>query len=71
MYNPAMNITVNGNPMEVTDGLTVGGLLAKLELSDARVAVEHNRRILQKDEYAATALSEGDSLEILSFVGGG
>lgn len=71
MYNPAMNITVNGGAMEVADGITIAGLLSSLELSDVRVAVEHNRRILQRDEYAATALSEGDSLEILSFVGGG
>ncbi len=71
MYNPGMKIIVNGNPMEVADGLTVGGLLASLEMSDARVAVEHNRRILQRDEYASAALADGDNLEILGFVGGG
>ena len=71
MYNQAMNITVNGNPAEVAPGLTVAGLLGELGLSDMRVAVEHNRRILQRDEYAGAELNEGDSLEILSFVGGG
>ena len=71
MYNSTMNITVNGNAMEGKDGLTVGGLLKELELSEMRVAVEHNRRMLQRDEYTGAALKEGDSLEILSFVGGG
>jgi sulfur carrier protein len=71
MYNSIMNITVNGNTMEVAGGLTVGGLLKVLELSDMRVAVEHNRRILQREEYAGAEIKDGDSLEILSFVGGG
>ena len=71
LYNPGMKITVNGNQIEVADGLSVAGLLASLEMSEARVAVEHNRRILQRNEYATAALTDGDTLEILGFVGGG
>lgn len=36
-----------------------------------RIAVEHNHRIVPKSQYAATQLRDGDTLEIVSFVGGG
>lgn len=35
------------------------------------VAVEKNGRILPKEEYRACVLEEGDSVEIVRFVGGG
>jgi thiamine biosynthesis protein ThiS len=67
-----MKISVNGELLETTPDVgTVGELLSSLGLSDQRVAVEHNRVILPKNAYAETAISEGDALEILSFVGGG
>jgi len=67
-----MEISVNGEPVETTPDVgTVGELLCSLGLSDQRVAVEHNRVILPKNAYAETTISEGDALEILSFVGGG
>jgi sulfur carrier protein len=36
-----------------------------------RVAVELNRAIVPRDQWAATGLSDGDRLEIVHFVGGG
>jgi thiamine biosynthesis protein ThiS len=67
-----MKISVNGEPLETAPDVgTVGELLCSLRLSDRRVAVEHNRVILPKNAYAETRISEGDALEILSFVGGG
>jgi sulfur carrier protein len=66
-----MRITVNGTEREMPQASTVAELLAGLGLSDKRVAVELNRSIIAREDYAATGLSEGDVLEILSFVGGG
>jgi sulfur carrier protein len=66
-----MNITVNGKPIELKEPATIAGLLEVLGLSNRRVAVEHNLKILQPDSYATTALAEGDVLEIVGFVGGG
>jgi thiamine biosynthesis protein ThiS len=67
-----MKISVNGEPLETAPDVgTVGELLCSLGLCDQRVAVEHNRVILPKNAYAETRISEGDALEILSFVGGG
>lgn len=66
-----MTITVNGRPKELDGPTTVAALLESLKLDAARVAVELNREILPRAEFAETALADGDSLEIVQFVGGG
>lgn len=65
-----MELTVNGEQY-IFDGGVVTKLLASLDIDPARVAVELNRDILPKAEYGTTELNEGDSLEIVHFVGGG
>jgi sulfur carrier protein len=66
-----MTITLNGEKREVADGLTVEGLLRFLNIERRRVAVEVNEHIVKKDGYEATALKDGDSVEVVSFMGGG
>lgn len=66
-----MTIQVNGNAREVSEGLTVADLLRQLEFPGDRVAVERNREILSRAEWATTRLSPGDRFEIVHFVGGG
>jgi len=66
-----MNITVNGKNRELAGEPTVAALLEELGLDAARVAVEHNHDILPRDRFAETALSEGDRVELVQFVGGG
>ncbi|HEX9020040.1 MAG TPA: sulfur carrier protein ThiS [Nitrospirota bacterium] len=66
-----MNISLNGDKREVPESLTITGLLDFLNIQHQRVAVELNLEIVKKDKYAATAIKEGDSLEVVSFMGGG
>ena len=66
-----MKIKLNGEEKEITDGVTLIGLLEQLKIRPARVVVERNRDIVSRDAYGATLLREGDSLEIVHFVGGG
>ncbi len=66
-----MKITLNGEKKSVPDSVTVLGLLELLKIQHQRVAVELNETIVKKDRYALTALKEGDSLEVVSFMGGG
>ncbi len=66
-----MDIVVNGETRTVREGATVLSLLADLSLPESRVAVERNREIVRKAEFAGTALRDGDRLEIVTFVGGG
>jgi thiamine biosynthesis protein ThiS len=66
-----MEITVNGERRRVDAPLTVGGLLALLEMPRERIAVERNRRVVRKGEWDEVALADGDTLEVVHFVGGG
>jgi thiamine biosynthesis protein ThiS len=65
-----MNIIVNGETRESAPQ-TMLQLLESLGIDPRKVAVEHNAEILPKVEYAATALADGDRIEIVHFVGGG
>ncbi len=65
------DITLNGKVEKVEEGSTISVLLESKGVNPARVAVELNRRILRREEYASTRLSAGDALEVVTFVGGG
>lgn len=66
-----MNLVVNGESRAAAPGATVAALLTELGLDPQQVAVERNRDIVPRVEYSKVALSEGDQLEIVTFVGGG
>ena len=66
-----MQIEVNGERREVSAGMTVAVLLAELGVSQGPVAVERNQVIVPRAQHASTALSDGDRLEVVQFVGGG
>ena len=62
---------VNGEERPLEDGKTIADLLAELSLGGRRIAVELNRDIVPAAEYASRAIRDGDSVEIVQFVGGG
>ena len=66
-----MRIQLNGEPFELPDGHTVANLLERLDLTGKRVAVELNLDIVPRSQHAATALSEGDQVEVVHAIGGG
>jgi thiamine biosynthesis protein ThiS len=66
-----MQVTVNGETRALEPGTTVGGLLTSLGLHPRLVVVEHNREILDRSVLEATAIRDGDNLELVHFVGGG
>lgn len=64
-------VRLNGKDREVDAGHTVLTLLAELDLQPGMVVVELNRDILERERYADTEVHDGDSLELVHFVGGG
>ena len=66
-----MKLKINGEDHEVDAGLTLAGLLETLQIRPARVVVERNRDIVPREIYSTTLIKEGDTLEIVHFVGGG
>lgn len=66
-----MLITLNGERVELEAPLSVDALLAKLDIDPRRVAVEHNLAILKRHRFGEVTVNDGDSVEIVNFVGGG
>ena len=63
-------VTVNGEGRSAA-GMTVEQLLASEGYESGRIAVELNGDIVPKSRYAATELRDGDTVEVVRFVGGG
>jgi thiamine biosynthesis protein ThiS len=66
-----MKLQINGEARDFNPPLTLATLLDQLEMKADRVAIELNRSIVARDQWAKTSLAEGDRLEIVHFVGGG
>ena len=66
-----VQVVVNDEPRDLTDGATVADLVAALGLGPRRIAVEVNRAVVPRADYAATVLHAGDAVEVINFVGGG
>ena len=63
-------VKVNGTELDIS-GKTLAEYLATTNYDMKRIAAELNGDIVPKAAYAATVLADGDSMEIVSFVGGG
>ena len=66
-----LHITVNGTSRDVPAPATLADLLGHLALDPRQVVVELNREIVRRARLAEVTLSEGDSVELVHFVGGG
>ena len=53
------------------DGKTISEYLASTDYNTTRIAVERNGEIVPKAKYGEVVLRDGDSVEVVSFVGGG
>jgi sulfur carrier protein len=68
----AVTFTLNGEARTFSPPPAhVAALVETLGLTGARVAVEVNRRIVRRADWAEAALADGDSIEVVHFVGGG
>lgn len=66
-----VQITLNGQPREVPDQITIAQLLEQLKLAGRHVAVEVNLQLVPRQQHADRTLAEGDRVEIVTLVGGG
>mgnify|MGYP002084216052 CR=1 FL=1 len=63
-------VKINGEMIQA-DGRNILEILENLGYSERRTAIELNEKIVPKADYGKTILKDGDSLEIVRFVGGG
>jgi sulfur carrier protein len=66
-----VNITVNGEELIVNDGCTVRQFLESRGLHTAPCAVEVNRALVPKRRHDEHQLANGDTVEVVTLVGGG
>ena len=66
-----MEIIFNGKSRELPNPTSIQELLDQLQLDCLQVVVEHNRNIVTRQRLAETLLHDGDTLEVIHFVGGG
>lgn len=67
----AMNVTVNGESREVEEGTTLASLVESLELKTERLVALVNDDVVERSRFSETPLSEGDVVELVTFLPGG
>ncbi|MBQ6548267.1 MAG: sulfur carrier protein ThiS [Candidatus Methanomethylophilaceae archaeon] len=65
-----MELRINGEDKSI-DASSLKDVVITMGLDPARVAVELNGRIVPRADFDNVSLKNGDSLEIVHFVGGG
>lgn len=67
-----MHVKINGEQRDFPDAsLDLSELIAQLSLPQQRIAVEVNRQIVPRVDWEHTEINDGDTVEIVHFVGGG
>jgi sulfur carrier protein len=66
-----IGLQVNGKPVELPGPMALLEYVRGLGVDPRGIAVEVNGEILERDDYAACTLREGDVVEIVRIVGGG
>ncbi|CAL9400385.1 sulfur carrier protein ThiS [Streptomyces sp. NPDC006134] len=66
-----MNVLVNGEPREVAPGTALDALVRTLTQAPSGVAAALNETVVPRAQWPATALSDGDRVEVLTAVQGG
>nr|WP_296266957.1 sulfur carrier protein ThiS [uncultured Merdimonas sp.] len=64
-------IRVNGADQPLKERMLLSDFLKEAGYQKGRIAVELNEKIIPKSQYDQTWISDGDVLEVVSFVGGG
>ncbi len=66
-----IKITVNGKQMQITPKFSLKSLITKLKMPLNKIAIELNKKIIDKKRISKIQLKKGDKIEIVHFIGGG
>ena len=67
----SIRVSVNGEPRQVRAGSSIAEMLEQIGIDAAKVAVERNLEIVPRSTFGEVVAGDGDSFEIVHFVGGG
>ena len=66
-----IKIIVNGKQMQVIPKFSLKSLITKLKMPLNKIAIELNKKIIEKKRISKIQLKKGDKIEIVHFIGGG
>ena len=66
-----IKITVNGKQMQVKSEYSLKSLVTKLKIPLNKIAIELNKKLIDKKKISKIQLKKGDKVEIVHFIGGG
>ncbi len=66
-----IKITVNGKQIQVISKFSLASLITKLKMPLNKIAIELNKKIIDKKRISKIYLRKGDKIEIVHFIGGG
>ena len=66
-----IKITVNGRQMQIIPKFSLKSLITKLKMPLNKIAIELNKKIIDKKKISKIKLKKGDKIEIVHFIGGG
>ncbi len=66
-----IKITVNGKQMQIIPKFTLKSLITKLKMPLNKIAIELNKKIIDKNRISKIRLKKDDKIEIVHFIGGG
>lgn len=66
-----MKVFINGETREIESDLNLQELLEHFSLPGERIAIEVNREVVRKKDWAEIRVRDSDKIEIIHFVGGG
>ena len=66
-----IKITVNGKQIQIIPKLSIRNLITKLKMPVNKIAIELNKKIIDKKRISKIQLKKGDKIEIVHFIGGG
>ena len=64
-------IQLNGKNISIKSNISIQDLIKKYKLSNKKIAIEHNGKIVPKINFKKQKLKNDDILEIVHFIGGG
>ena len=66
-----MNIIINGTPKNLNEAAHLNDVILQFCKQPKNIISEVNGRIVPCSDWNSTPVSEGDSIELVAFVGGG
>ena len=70
-FDDRIRIRLNGESFSCSASFSIENLIDYLDFQSDKVILEHNSKLISNDKFHQAFLKDGDSVEIITIVGGG